>query len=108
MLALKNYLMEALFSTENVNEFSAFSIGETNNLINLAMSRMPSEGYYYAGIFVRNINPVIVSNDVFFDEGTILKHSYITSGWLRLTTGSTHEINRDWVACKITTGFSRS
>lgn len=96
------------FFTENVNEFSAFSIGETNNLINLAMSRMPSEGYYYAGIFVRNINPVIVSNDVFFDEGTILKHSYITSGWLRLTTGSTHEINRDWVACKITTGFSRS
>lgn len=51
---------------------------------------IPTTGSYKKGDFVRNTNPLIVSNSVVF-------------GWLRITTGSNHVLNTDWIAIKQST-----
>lgn len=56
---------------------------------------MPTSGTYNAGDEVRNMNTVI--------QGTTGSR-YVTLGWIRVTTGSTHVLNTDWVAIKQLTG----
>lgn len=51
---------------------------------------IPNSGTYTKGDFVRNVNPSIVANT-------------ITFGWLRITSGSTHVLNTDWVEIKQST-----
>ena len=53
-------------------------------------SVIPSAGTYQKGDFVRNTNPSIVANAVIF-------------GWLRITDGSNHVLNTDWVEIKQST-----
>lgn len=48
---------------------------------------MPTSGSYQSGELVRNTAPVILDNKVIL-------------GWLRVTTGSTHVLNTDWVEIK--------
>ena len=51
---------------------------------------IPTTGSYKKGDFVRNTNPLIVSNSVVF-------------GWLRLTSGSSNVLNTDWIEIKQST-----
>ena len=50
-------------------------------------SAMPASGSFIQGDYVTNIAPTIVSNSV-------------VVGWLRITAGSNHVLNTDWVAIK--------
>lgn len=49
---------------------------------------MPTSGTYVAGYYVKETNPTI--------QGLQGKR-YIVNGWRRLTTGSTHVLNTDWL-----------
>ena len=53
-------------------------------------SLMPTSETYQKGDFIRNTNPSIVANAVVF-------------GWLRITNGSNHVLNTDWVEIKQST-----
>jgi hypothetical protein len=48
----------------------------------------PSTGSYEIGDYIRNTNPSILGDD---------KFKYIIAGWTRITTGSGHVLNTDWV-----------
>jgi len=54
----------------------------------MCSSAMPTEGYFYAGDYVKNNTPTLV--------GTT-PNKYIIKGWIRLTTGDTHVAGTDWV-----------
>lgn len=56
---------------------------------------MPSSGSYYAGSIVWKTNPSITGT-----TGS----QYILNGWKRITTGSNHVLNTDWVEMHTLTG----
>ncbi|WP_338735439.1 hypothetical protein V8954_04005 [Klebsiella michiganensis] len=56
---------------------------------------MPTSGTYNSGDEVRSM-----SNTILGSPGS----RYIITGWRRVTTGSSHVLNTDWVAIKIPTG----
>lgn len=58
-------------------------------------SSMPTTGKYVRGHFVRNINPVL--------SGSVGSQYYV-SGWSRMTNGSDHVLNTDWLECRNLTG----
>lgn len=60
-----------------------------------AQSSMPTSGSYAKGDFVKNSNPV--------EQGT-LGFKYYIDGWKRLTSGTSHVLNTDWVTARILTG----
>lgn len=68
---------------------SASTYYELQNSCLTESSTMPSTGKYVAGHFVENSAPAIVS-------GKVIR------GWLRLTTGTAHVANTDWVALYMT------
>ena len=56
---------------------------------------IPTAGYYVKGDFVPNWNPVVAGGG---------GSQYIADGWKRLTTGSAHVLNTDWVEVRTLTG----
>ncbi len=60
-----------------------------------ASSALPTTGKYVAGAVVAKFNPTVV--------GTA-PNQYIVTGWMRLTTGSNHVLNTDWVEMRTLTG----
>lgn len=58
-------------------------------------SAMPTSGSYTAGAFVENSNKQVLGS-----AGSY----YTIFGWNRLTTGSAHVLNTDWVECRCPTG----
>lgn len=55
----------------------------------------PSSGTYEVGDFVRNTAPVVLG---------AAASQYVIFGWMRMTDGSTHVLNTDWVECRTLTG----
>lgn len=84
---------------ERCGEGITWRIHETNptvsdypNMLNALISEAngkPAAGTYVAGHFVRNANPSISGGKVLM-------------GWLRLTTGTAHTANTDWVSLFMT------
>jgi len=58
-------------------------------------SAMPTSGTYNQGDYVKNDAPVIGGN-----PGT----RYVVKGWIRLITGSSHVLNKDWAQDRSPTG----
>lgn len=61
-----------------------------------ASTKMPSTGSYSAGDFVYNVAPPEESGD----PGS----KYIVEGWKRVTNGSSHDKNADWLEMRAYTG----
>ena len=74
----------------NAKIFNSYSKPVAITNIDRQWSVMPTTGSYNKGDFVRNTNPSIVANSVIF-------------GWLRITSGSSHVLNTDWVEIKQST-----
>jgi hypothetical protein len=60
-----------------------------------AATAMPTSGTYKQGDFVRK-------SDLVEAGGAGAK--YVITGWLRLTDGSAHVLNTDWVTSRVLTG----
>ena len=82
-----NIFEGALGSTIGVNSIP-YQMGNTGRVF--FASSMPSSGSFIQGDYVNNIAPSISDNSV-------------VVGWLRITTGSNHVLNTDWVAIKQST-----
>lgn len=57
---------------------------------------IPSAGRFVAGYYVENTGAPLVLG--------LAGSQYIVKGWKRLTTGSAHVLNVDWVECRTLTG----
>lgn len=69
-----------------------------NRLVTLparTAASIPATGKYVRGHFVRNVNPIVVGS-----TGA----QYVVNGWLRITNGSSHVLNTDWVEERTLTG----
>jgi hypothetical protein len=60
-----------------------------------AATAIPTSGSYAQGDFVRKSNLV---------EAGTAGAKYVVIGWLRLTNGSAHVLNTDWVTARVLTG----
>ena len=78
---------DGLWSNQILNN-SGRPLQQTN--IEVQSSAMPTSGNYKKGDYIRNTNPSISANTVII-------------GWLRITTGSNHVLNTDWVEIKQST-----
>jgi hypothetical protein len=58
-------------------------------------SAMPTTGSYRQGDYVRNTQPALLGTP---------NNRYVVKGWIRLTTGSAHVLNRDWAEDRALTG----
>lgn len=76
---------------QQVNQLSEGQAVATYN----ADSSMPTAGTYAAGDFVKNSTPAVLGA-----PGT----QYVVRGWLRITNGSAHVLNTDWVQDRALTG----
>lgn len=74
-----------------LNQLSeGFIVANTN-----ASASMPSSGTYANGDFVKKTTLAEAGG-----AGT----KYVIIGWLRLTNGSNHVLNTDWVTARVLTG----
>lgn len=69
--------------------------GFIQNICLQASATQPNSGLYLSGIFVSNTSPTV--------SGTAGSR-YIVQGWTRLTNGSSHVANTDWVENRTLTG----
>jgi hypothetical protein len=60
-----------------------------------ALTSIPTAGSYKQGDFVRKSN---------LAEAGAGGSKYVITGWLRLTNGSAHVLNTDWVEARVLTG----
>lgn len=60
-----------------------------------AATSIPTSGSYAQGDFVRKSN---------LAEAGSAGSKYVVTGWLRLTNGSAHVLNTDWVEARVLTG----
>lgn len=76
-----------------------YSTGQTNRLqlrrSVQSAANQPSSGTFEAGDFCLNQSPSVLGT-----AGS----KYVVLGWMRLTTGSAHVANTDWVECRTLTG----
>jgi hypothetical protein len=56
---------------------------------------LPTSGTYSKGDYVVKTVPVVAG---------IATAQYVIRGWLRITDGSAHVLNTDWVECRTLTG----
>lgn len=56
---------------------------------------MPTQGTFTAGDYSAKLNPTV---------GGVAGSQYVVKGWIRLTTGSNHVLNTDWVEDRSLTG----
>lgn len=71
------------------------NFGQTMNTQIMRSGSMPSTGSYMVGHFVENVSPSVLGS-----AGS----RYIVKGWLRITTGSNHTLNTDWLEVRTLTG----
>lgn len=74
---------------------SGFMFGSTMTRLSIAFGAMPASGTYQAGDYAWNVSPSVAGG-----AGS----QYVIQGWMRLTTGSAHVLNTDWVECRCRTG----
>jgi hypothetical protein len=75
---------------------SGIWLGDTTTGRNIrSASAMPTSGEYAQGDFVFNTAPA---------EAGSSSSKYVILGWSRLTTGTGHTLNTDWVQCRCLTG----
>ncbi|WP_316504001.1 hypothetical protein [Klebsiella michiganensis] len=84
------------------DDTDVFSKKKTYNLTSLSSFEMPTKGFYYAGVFVSNTKLELIDDDLTLADDIRLKHKFVISGWLRMTTGNQHHVNVDWLICKTT------
>jgi hypothetical protein len=78
-------------TAQQVNQLSDGSIQAQNT----AASAMPTSGSFTAGDFIVNRAPAILGA-----PGS----RYVVRGWIRITSGSAHVLNTDWVESRTLTG----
>ncbi|UAW07791.1 hypothetical protein PVJ1_00057 [Psychrobacillus phage PVJ1] len=66
----------------------SYLLGKTTGYIRTESNVIPTSGYYVKGDYIENTNPNILGTS---------PNKYIVNGWKRLTTGTTHVLNTDWV-----------
>lgn len=69
--------------------------GQVLNICLNSSSALPASGKYIKGHFVRNNTPVELGS---------ASSKYVIYGWIRLTTGSGHVLNTDWLEQRVLTG----
>jgi hypothetical protein len=69
--------------------------GQIANAVTTRLNAMPSAGRYVAGHRVWKDLPVVAGG-----AGS----QYVITGWMRLTTGSNHVVNTDWLEMRTLTG----
>lgn len=60
-----------------------------------AGTAMPTDGRYHAGDYVENVAPTVLGTS---------PNQYVISRWLRITSGTGHVLNTDWVQARTFTG----
>lgn len=71
------------------------NFGQVSNTLISNSSSMPNSGYYPAGWITWVETPIVV------DAGST---DYVVIGWIRLTSGTSHALNTDWVEMRTLTG----
>jgi hypothetical protein len=71
------------------------TFGQIANAINTRSASIPTAGRYVAGHRVWRDTPVVTGGG---------GSQYVVTGWVRLTTGSGHVLNTDWVELRTLTG----
>jgi hypothetical protein len=71
------------------------TFGKVKNICLNGANAMPSSGKYLLGHVVRNGTPTVTGS-----AGS----KYVVQGWMRVTTGSAHVLNTDWVEMRCLTG----
>ena len=69
--------------------------GQTVSVPYTYSASIPTTGSYVANTFVHSANPTVLGPPA---------SQYIITGWTRLTTGSAHVLNTDWVEARALTG----
>lgn len=91
--ALVNALIDYLRPL--ANKINGLAAGSFADSADNASAALPTTGAYAAGDYVRKSAPVIA--------GTAGSR-YVIYGWLRITNGSAHALNTDWVEDRRLTG----
>ncbi len=83
------------YNLKNIAEMEA-KVGIEAKIANqLQLDNIPTSGAYEIGYFIENKTPTILGT-----TGS----KYIINGWKRITNGSNHVLNTDWVELRFLTG----
>ena len=74
-----------------VNQLADGSIAGSDHVA----TSIPTTGTYFIGDFVKKSNPVVAGGG---------GSQYVITGWTRITSGSSHVLNTDWVENRALTG----
>lgn len=77
--------------SQQINQLSEGQAVATYN----AVAAMPTTGTFYIGDFVQNSAPAVLGG---------AGNQYVIQGWKRITNGSAHVLNTDWVQVRTLTG----
>jgi hypothetical protein len=78
-----------------VRKVNGLASGVFGDSADNASVALPTTGTYLKGDYVAKAVPVVSG---------VATQQYVIRGWLRITDGSAHVLNTDWVECRTLTG----